>query len=101
MKICKECGRELPDNAFQHARNTCYECINTKRATTRYKNALKMERESEQQPFPDADFDDKTPGEVIRLMGRAKVWLESRGCSITLRGEYREVKIRQVKFLDK
>lgn len=44
MKICKECGRELPDNAFQHARNTCYECINAKRATTRYKNALKMER---------------------------------------------------------
>lgn len=32
-------------------------------------------------------------------MARAKKWLESRGYSITLKGEYREVKIRQVKFL--
>lgn len=57
----------------------------------------------EQHPFSDADFDDKTPGEVVRMMGRAKKWLESRGYSITLRGEYREVKVkvRPVKFIDK
>lgn len=35
------------------------------------------------------------------MMGRAKKWLESRGYSITLRGEYREVKVRPVKFIDK
>lgn len=32
------------------------------------------------------------------MMGRAKRWLESRGYVITLKGEYHETKIRQVKF---
>lgn len=105
MKICKDCGRELPDEAFQVTRNgvtrmgICKECRATKAVETRRNNAQKWR--GEQYPFSDADFDDKSPGEVVRIMGRAKKWLESRGYSITLRGEYREVKIRPVKFIDK
>lgn len=49
-------------------------------------------------PFSDPDFDGKDPGEVVRMMGRAKRWLESRGCVITLRGEFHETKIRKLKF---
>lgn len=49
-------------------------------------------------PFSDPDFDGKDPGEVMRMMGRAKKWLESRGFVIQLSGEYRETKIRKLKF---
>lgn len=106
MKICNDCGRELPDEAFQITRNgvsrfnVCKACRAAKAAKTRQDNAQKWGG-GEQHPFSDADFDDKTPGEVIRMMSRAKKWLESRGYSITLRGEYREVKVRPVKFIDK
>lgn len=49
-------------------------------------------------PFSDPDFDGKEPGEVLRMMGRAKKWLESRGYIIQLSGEYHETKIRKLKF---
>lgn len=49
-------------------------------------------------PFFDPDFDGKEPGEVMRMMGRAKKWLESRGYVIQLSGEYHETKIRKLKF---
>lgn len=49
-------------------------------------------------PFSDPDFDGKDPGEVMRMMGRAKKWLESRGFIIQLSGEYHETKIRKLKF---
>lgn len=49
-------------------------------------------------PLSDPDFDGKTPGEVVRLMGRAKRWLESRGFKIHLSGEYHETKIHKLKF---
>lgn len=49
-------------------------------------------------PFSDPDFDGKEPGEVMRMMGRAKKWLESRGFVIQLSGEYHETKIRKLKF---
>ena len=50
------------------------------------------------QELPETDFDGKDPGEVIRMMGRAKKWLESRGFIIQLSGEYHETKIRKLKF---
>lgn len=49
-------------------------------------------------PFSDSDFDGKDPGEVVRMMGRAKRWLESRGFIIHLDGEFHETKIRKLKF---
>lgn len=51
-----------------------------------------------QAPFSDPDFDGQAPGEVWRMMCRAKKWLESRGFSITLAGEYRETKIRKLRM---
>lgn len=55
-------------------------------------------RGGKQAPFSDPDFDGKDPGEVMRLMGRAKKWLESRGFIIQLSGEFHETKIRKLKF---
>ncbi len=49
-------------------------------------------------PVSDELFDGKEPGEVMRMMGRAKRWLESRGFVIQLSGEYHETKIRKLKF---
>lgn len=37
-------------------------------------------------------------GDVVRLVGRAVRWLESRGCVIRIQGEYKEVKVRSLKF---
>lgn len=51
-----------------------------------------------QHPFSDPDFDGKEPREVLLIMGRAKRWLESRGYTIQLSGEYRKVEIKKVKF---
>lgn len=48
-------------------------------------------------PFSDPDFDGKTIGDVWRQMCRAEKWLESRGCVITLDGEFHETKIRKLK----
>lgn len=48
-------------------------------------------------PFSDPDFDGKPIGEVWRQMCRAEKWLESRGCVITLDGEFHETKIRKLK----
>ena len=43
-KICKVCGRELPLTQFANNRygtpfSTCRECVNEKRAQTRYERA--------------------------------------------------------------
>lgn len=100
-KICKTCGRELPVTSFRLSKGgtkvaTCNECINEKRAESRYKHT--QIGGVKPAPLSDADFDGKQPVEVIQLMSRAKRWLESRGYTITLKGEYREVKVRQVKF---
>ncbi len=37
-------------------------------------------------------------GEVVRLMGRAKKWLESRNCKITLYDDFIETKTKKLKF---
>lgn len=46
----------------------------------------------------DEFFANMTPQQVLSVMARAKKWLESRGYVITLRGEYREVKVTPIKF---
>ncbi len=105
-KICSKCGRELPKTEFYRRSSSpdglqpyCKEC--SRKYGQIYYNQTNMSQEGggKTAPFSDPDFDDKQPVEVIQLMARAKKWLESRGYSITLKGEYREVKIRQVKFL--
>lgn len=49
-------------------------------------------------PFSDPDFDGKDPGEVVRIMGRAKQWLEARGYTIHLEGKYTETRVHKIKF---
>ena len=44
------------------------------------------------------DFDGKDPGEVVRLMGRAQRWLQSRGYTIRLDGEYTKTTVHKLKF---
>lgn len=99
-KICKVCGRELPLAAFRTGKggtrlHTCNECIAEKRAQTRYE---RTQIGGGQTPFPDPDFDGKEMGEVVRMMARAKKWLESRGCKITLYGDFIETRTKKLKF---
>lgn len=97
-QICKRCGEELPLEAFRLTKggvriHTCNACMTEARKAHKISS-----RGGGEAPFSDPDFDVQTPGEVIRLMGRAKRWLESRGYTITLKGEYKEVKVKQLKF---
>lgn len=106
-KTCTKCGRELPLSEFHANSKTkdgkvsqCKDCIN--RYFHEYYNRKKINPHrgggENNRPFSDPDFDGKENVEVIQMMGRAKRWLESRGYVITLKGEYHETKIRQVKF---
>lgn len=100
-KTCKVCERELPETDFPMGRygiriGTCKECrANALRETKAAKRAQMGGGKTA--PFSDAAFDGQTVGDVWRLMCRAEKWLESRGCVITLDGEFREVKIRKLK----
>ena len=99
-KICKSCGRERPLTAYRRTRGgavcgTCNECVNEKRAQTRYDRA--NSGGGNQRSFSDPDFDGRTIGDVWRQMCRAEKWLESRGCVITLDGEFHELKITKLK----
>lgn len=99
-KICKVCGRELPETSFRRVKgggygNTCKECCSEALKEAAYQRKI---RGGKTAPFSDPDFDGKEPGEVMRMMGRAKKWLESRGYIIQLSGEYHETKIRKLKF---
>ena len=101
-KICKSCGRERPLTAYRRARGgavcgTCNECVNEKRAQTRYDRA-NSGGGGNQRPFSDPDFDNLSVGEVVRMMGRAKKWLESRNCRIKLYGDFIETKTKKLKF---
>lgn len=96
---CRACGRELPLSEFRTTKwgghySTCNDCVKEKQAQTRYNN---RHRNTEQPSVSDPDFDGRDIGDVWRQMCRAKKWLESRGCKITLVGEYREIKIRKLK----
>lgn len=101
-KTCKECGRELALSEFRLTRggarcSVCNGCANDKRAQTRYERA-QTGGGGKTPPFSDPDFDNLSIGEVVRLMGRAKKWLESRGCKITLYGDFIETKTKKLKF---
>lgn len=101
-KVCKACGRELPENMFMRTKggvlmNTCRECRSMAMRETKARKQTQRGGDKPA-PFSDPDFDGKDPGEVMRMMGRAKKWLESRGFIIQLSGEYHETKIRKLKF---
>lgn len=98
-KTCKTCGEILPLSHYRRTRwggtaDVCNACISCKSAEAREKNR----GGDKHPPFSDPDFDGKDPGEVVRMMGRAKRWLESRGFIIHLDGEFHETKIRKLKF---
>ena len=100
-KICKVCGRELPVTDFRLSKggarcSVCNGCVAEKRAQSRYERS--QIGGGKTAPVSDELFDGKEPGEVMRMMGRAKKWLESRGYVIQLSGEYHETKIRKLKF---
>lgn len=101
-KTCKVCGRELPEDMFMRTKsggltNTCRECRTAAlRANREFKRA--QVGGGKQTPFSDPDFDGKEPGEVMRMMCRAKKWLESRNCKITLYGDFIETKTKKLKF---
>lgn len=101
-KICKACGRELPETDFPMGRygvriGTCKECrANALRET----KALKRNQigGGKTAPFSDELLDGKQPREVIDLMVRCRKWLESRGYEIAMSCVYKEVKIRKIKL---
>ena len=71
-KICNTCNRELPLSDFSLTRlgnrmAVCRDCVNEKRAQTRYNHApvggVKMP------PFSDPDFDGKDQGECHHCLG--------------------------------
>lgn len=100
-KICKVCGRELPETEFKLTRwgsrsSTCNTCVQEKRAQMRYERA--QVGGGKQAPFSDPDFDGKEPREVIDTMVRCRKWLESRGFEIAMTCVYKEVKIRKIKL---
>lgn len=99
-KKCSKCGRELPLTEFNRRaaspdglQHWCKDCVRESQKGNTTRSILDAIG-----GYSDPDFDGKQPVEVIQLMSRAKRWLESRGYTITLKGEYREVEVRQVKF---
>lgn len=102
-KVCKVCGRELPEADFRLTRwgkrgDTCRECVASAHRGTRARNRAAKIGGVGGKPISDPDFDGRTIGDVWRLMCRAQKWLESRGCKITLSGEFHETKIRKLKI---
>lgn len=97
-KICKVCGRELTIDKFRRNRggiriNTCTECV-----TAAYHANRAAKRAALEAPYDDPEFHGKTTGDVVCMMGRAKKWLEARGYTIVLRGELKQIVVKQVKF---
>lgn len=102
-KICKICGRELPETEFPLTKSgtRCTTCRECRTAALRQNKATKRAQiggGGKTAPFSDPDFDNLSVGEVVRLMGRAKKWLESRNCHITLYGDFIETKTKKLKF---
>lgn len=100
IKTCKICDRELPESAFMRTKGggltgTCRECRTA--ALRENKAAKRSQGGGKTPPFSDPDFDGRTIGDVWRQMCRAEKWLESRGCVITLDGEFHELKITKLK----
>lgn len=95
-KICRDCGRELLTSNFRISKGgvRCAVCNDCARAKRRARKLPPLSAEN----YSDPDFDGQTIGDVFRLMGRAKRWLESRGCTIRLEGEYTETKTHKMKY---
>lgn len=100
-KVCKVCGRELPETSFRKVKgggygNTCKECCSEALKEAAYQR--KTEGGGKPAPFYDQDFDGKEPREVIDTMVRCRKWLESRGFEIAMTCIYKEIKIRKIKL---
>ena len=100
-KVCKACGRELPENMFLRTKggvlmNTCRECRSMAMRETKARK--QTQGGGKQTPFSDPDFDGKEPREVIDTMVRCRKWLESRGFEIAMTCVYKEIKIRKIKL---
>lgn len=101
-KTCKVCERELPEVDFPMGRygiriGTCKECRTAALRQTKASRRTQMGG-GKTTPFSDPDFDNMSVGEVVRMMGRAKKWLESRNCHITLYGDFIETRTKKLKF---
>lgn len=102
-KICKECGEERPISDFKLTRwgtrtDVCNECTTAKLRETKANKRIQLMGGGKLPPFSDPSFDHLSPGEVVRLMGRAQRWLQSRGYTIRLEGEFTETKVHKLKF---
>lgn len=99
-RVCKECNQTLPIESFQRIRGGmrlgfCKDCMREIRRA----NKAKKEAEREQKRvYYDTLFDNKEPVDVLKIMHRAKKWLECRGYEIHLSGSY-TIK-REIKFND-
>ncbi len=102
IKKCPKCGRELSLTEFNKNRHNadglqvyCRSCQydfvrkGKERATAASNSCLKN---SGGVNYTDPELDSKTNREVMDIMVRCKRWLEARGCTIHLSGEYTEVK---------
>lgn len=100
-KVCKECERKLPIEQFQRVRGgirvgVCKECTSLIRKENKRK---KLDAIEQQRKAYFAEFEGKEPVEILKLMGRAKDWLEARGYEVTLRATYtirKEVKFNEL-----
>lgn len=102
-QICRECGEELPPEAFGITKKgtrfkTCKRCVNFKRMQTCDRKKRLYKNVDCEEIYHSPEFDGMQMGDVVRLVGRAVRWLESRGCVIRIHGEYKEVKVRSLKF---
>lgn len=99
-QTCTACRRTLPLADFRRTRwgtpaRVCCECIASKAADTRHnRTATEADKPA---AVHDPDFDSMAIGDVWRLMCRGRRWLESRGCKISLSGEYHHTTVRKLK----
>jgi len=95
-KRCAKCGRELPLSAYKMSKYgklqaVCRDCVKAKVRETRSQNNQSCAG-GDDHTCTDPELDGKTNREVMDIMVRCKRWLEARGCTIHLSGEYTEVK---------
>jgi len=100
-KKCTKCGRELPLTEFSNRSSSpdglqtcCKQCKHSYYIAVRERRSIAANPVGggKQPPFSDPMLDGKTNREVMDIMVKCKRWLEARGCTIHLSGEYTEVK---------
>ncbi len=92
-KKCAKCGREMPPTEFYKRIAAadglqCY-CKSCSRLNNQKRQSSTTDSGGD---YTDPELDGKTNREVMDIMVRCKRWLEARGCTIHLSGEYTEVK---------